>query len=63
MLSPHALRVLDNHNVYERIKDKALQSNMLTYKNGNDQTVDQYCFGSEKMFGHHTIRTMAKELL
>ncbi|KUI72922.1 Salicylate hydroxylase [Cytospora mali] len=63
MLSPNALRVLDSVGVYERIRDKALQFDVLTFKDGQDQTTDEYYFGSEKLYGYDAIRIMRKELL
>ncbi|KAI0179361.1 kynurenine 3-monooxygenase [Hypoxylon sp. FL1284] len=63
MLSPNALRVLDSVGVYKRIRDKSLQFNVLTFKDIQGQTTDEYYFGSEKLYGYHAIRIMRKELL
>jgi len=63
MLSPNALRVLDSVGVYERVRDKSLQFDVLTFKDGADKTVDEYYFGSKKMYGYDAIRIMRKELL
>lgn len=63
MLSPNALRVLDSVGVYKRIRDKALQFDVLTFKDGTNETTDVYYFGSEELYGYHAIRIMRKELL
>ncbi|KAI2629963.1 kynurenine 3-monooxygenase [Hypoxylon sp. NC1633] len=63
MLSPNALRVLDSVGVYERVRDRALQFDVLTFKDGQGQTTDEYYFGSEKLYGYQAIRIMRKELL
>jgi 2-polyprenyl-6-methoxyphenol hydroxylase-like FAD-dependent oxidoreductase len=63
MLSPNALRVLDSVGAYKRIRDKSLQFDKLTFKDGQDQTTDEYYFGSETIYGYQAIRIMRKELL
>ena len=63
MLSPNALRVLDSVGVYKRVRDKSLQFDVLTFKDSQDQTTDEYYFGSEKLYGYQAIRIMRKELL
>ncbi|KAI1643797.1 kynurenine 3-monooxygenase [Daldinia loculata] len=63
MLSPNALRVLDSVGVYKRVRDNSLQFDILTFKDGQDQTTDVYYFGSEELYGYHAIRIMRKELL
>lgn len=63
MLSPNALRVLDSVGVYQRVRSKALEFDVLTFKDGKDETTDVYYFGSEKLYGYDAIRIMRKELL
>lgn len=63
MLSPNALRVLDSVGLYKRIRDKALQFDILSFKDGEGNTVDQFYFGSEKLYGYDAIRIMRKPLL
>lgn len=63
MLSPNALRVLDSVGAYTRIRDKALQFDKLTFKDGKDETTDVYYFGSDKLYGYQAIRIMRQELL
>ncbi|KAI0458233.1 kynurenine 3-monooxygenase [Xylaria acuta] len=55
MLSPNALRVLDSVGVYERVRDKSLQFDVLTFKDGWGETTDEYYFGSQKLYGHPAI--------
>lgn len=63
MLSPNALRVLDSVGVYKRVRSKSLEFDVLTFKDGKDETTDVYYFGSEKLYGYDAIRIMRKELL
>lgn len=63
MLSPNALRVLDSVGIYERIRDRSLQFDVLTFKDTEGQTTDEYYFGSEKLYGYPAIRVMRKQLL
>lgn len=63
MLSPNALRVLESVGVYKRVRSKALELDVLTFKDGKDETTDVYYFGSEKLYGYDAIRIMRKELL
>lgn len=63
MLSPNALRVLDSVGVYERIRDRSLQFDVLTFKDVDGRTTDEYYFGSEKLYGYPAIRIMRKQLL
>lgn len=63
MLSPNALRALDNIGLYERLCDKALQFDKLYFKNDKDETTDIYYFGSKALYGYQAIRIMRKELL
>lgn len=63
MLSPNALRVLESVGVYQRVRSKALEFDVLTFKDVKDETTDEYYFGSEKLYGYEAIRIMRKELL
>ncbi|KAI0014599.1 hypothetical protein F4780DRAFT_784946 [Xylariomycetidae sp. FL0641] len=63
MLSPNALRVLDNVGVYKRIRDKGWQFDKLTFTDVSNRVTDVYYFGSEKLYGYQAIRIMRKELL
>jgi 2-polyprenyl-6-methoxyphenol hydroxylase-like FAD-dependent oxidoreductase len=63
MLSPNALRVLDSVGVYQNIRERAFQLDVLAFKDVNDNTTDEYYFGSEKLYGYSAIRIMRKELL
>ena len=63
MLSPNALRVLESVGVYQRVRRKSLEFDVLTFKDVKDQTTDEYYFGSKKLYGYDAIRIMRKELL
>lgn len=63
MLSPNALRALDNLGVYDRLRDKALQFDKLYFKNDKNETTDIYYFGSETIYGYQAMRIMRKDLL
>ncbi|CAH0043197.1 unnamed protein product [Clonostachys rhizophaga] len=63
VLSPNALRVLDSVGAYSRIRDKALQFDVLTFTDGENKVTDEYYFGSKELYGYKAIRIMRKELL
>jgi 2-polyprenyl-6-methoxyphenol hydroxylase-like FAD-dependent oxidoreductase len=63
MLSPNALRVLDSVGVYQRVRERSFQFDVLAFKDGQNNTTDQYYFGSEALYGYSAIRIMRKELL
>ncbi|KAI1503895.1 kynurenine 3-monooxygenase [Biscogniauxia marginata] len=49
--------------VYKRIRDNSLQFDKLTFKDGQNQTTNEYYFGSEKLYGYQAIRIMRQKLL
>jgi len=63
VLSPNALRVLDSVGIYQRVRERAFQLDVLAFKDVNDNTTDEYYFGSENLYGYSAIRIMRKELL
>lgn len=63
MLSPNALRVLDSVGVYQRVRDRSFHLDVLAFKDSQNNTTDEYYFGSEQMYGYSAIRIMRKELL
>ncbi|KAI3325928.1 kynurenine 3-monooxygenase [Xylariaceae sp. AK1471] len=63
MLSPNALRVLDSVGVYKRVHANSFQFDVLTFKDGQGQTTEEYYFGSEKLYGYQATRIMRKDLL
>ncbi|KAK5633347.1 hypothetical protein RRF57_009061 [Xylaria bambusicola] len=63
MLAPNALRVLDSVDVYKRVRDNAPRFDVLTFKDMQNKTTDEYYFGSEKLYGYSAMRVMRQELL
>ncbi|KAI3318675.1 kynurenine 3-monooxygenase [Xylariaceae sp. AK1471] len=63
MLAPNALRVLDSVGVYEQVRDKAFQFDVLTFKDGQNKTTDEYYFGSQKLYGYSAMRILRQQLL
>ncbi|KAI1360977.1 kynurenine 3-monooxygenase [Xylaria arbuscula] len=63
MLAPNALRVLDSVGIYKRVRDNALRFDVLTFKDMQNRTTDEYYFGSEKLYGYSAMRVMREELL
>jgi hypothetical protein len=63
MLSPNALRILDDMGVYERIQNKGFSFEALTFKNENGETTGKYFFGCEKLYGYQGLRIYRKALL
>ena len=56
MLSPDALRVLNALGVYEKIRDKGYNFEILEFKNDQGQTTERYWFGEEKEYGYKALR-------
>jgi 2-polyprenyl-6-methoxyphenol hydroxylase-like FAD-dependent oxidoreductase len=60
MLSPNALRVLDDLDVYERIRNKGYNFETLTFKEDDEKseykTTGKYLFGHEEMYGFKALR-------
>ena len=63
MLSPNALRVLDEIGVYERIRNKEFHFEKLTFKDEHDETVDVYYFGHEQLYGYKAFRVYRQILI
>lgn len=63
MLSPNALRVLDALGVYERIRNKGYNFEILTFKDEAGQTTDLYYFGHEKLYGYKALRVYRQVLV
>lgn len=63
MLSPNALRVLDALGVYERIRRKGYNFDILTFKDEAGQTTDLYYFGHEKLYGYKALRVYRQVLV
>lgn len=63
MLSPNALRVLDALGVYERIRSKGYNFEILTFKDEAGQTTDLYYFGHEKLYGYKALRVYRQVLV
>jgi 2-polyprenyl-6-methoxyphenol hydroxylase-like FAD-dependent oxidoreductase len=67
MLSPNALRVLDNLGVYERIRNKGYNFETLTFKEDNEEsgykTTGKYLFGHEEMYGFKALRIYRSVLI
>lgn len=63
MLSPNALRILDNLGVYERIRTKGYNFETLTVKSADGETTGHYSFGSEKMYGYKGLRVYRQVIL
>ena len=63
MLSPNALRVLDDLGVYQRIRNKGFNFDILDFKNEAGEKTDTYYFGSEKLYGYQALRIYRKVLI
>lgn len=63
MLSPNALRILDDLGVYNRIRTKGYNFETLTMKNGDGETTGRYSFGSEKIYGYKGLRVYRQVIL
>ncbi|KAI1359989.1 kynurenine 3-monooxygenase [Xylaria arbuscula] len=63
MLSPNALRALDQIGVYKRLGKMSLHFDKLYFKNDNNETTDIYYFGSRNLYGYQALRIMRRDLL
>ncbi|KAF2686353.1 kynurenine 3-monooxygenase [Lentithecium fluviatile CBS 122367] len=63
LLSPNALRVLDSVGVYQRVRERGYNLDILAFKDADGNTTDEYYFGSEKLYDYPAVRIMRKELL
>ncbi|GIC90488.1 FAD-dependent oxidoreductase [Aspergillus udagawae] len=56
MLSPNALRILDQLGVYERILPEGYEFDKLYFRSPDDQPMDTYDFGGTEQYGYHGMR-------
>lgn len=63
MLSPNALRVLDNLGVYKRLEPLAYHFEHLYFRNSDDELLDTFEFGSVQKFGYSGMRIYRFELI
>jgi 2-polyprenyl-6-methoxyphenol hydroxylase-like FAD-dependent oxidoreductase len=57
MLSPNALRVLDNLKAYERLQTLGYNFDTLTFMNDADYSKQgEYYFGQKEKYGYHALR-------
>ncbi|KAF2681991.1 kynurenine 3-monooxygenase [Lentithecium fluviatile CBS 122367] len=64
MLSPNALRVLDNLGAYERIQPLGFNFDTLTFMDDADyKKTGQYYFGNEEQYGYHALRIYRNVLI
>jgi 2-polyprenyl-6-methoxyphenol hydroxylase-like FAD-dependent oxidoreductase len=63
MLSPNALRILDDLGVYSRIRSKGWNFEALTFMNEGGESTGKYFFGHEKLYGYTGLRVYRQVLL
>ncbi|KAH9206700.1 kynurenine 3-monooxygenase [Leptodontidium sp. 2 PMI_412] len=63
MLGPNALSVLHSLGIYERIKDHGYLFSKLVYKDDQNNFLDEYYLGEEKLFGFNALRIYREILL
>lgn len=63
MLSPNALRILDNLGLYNRLKVQGYNFETVDYKNHDQITTDVYYLGQEKLYGYKALRIYRQTLL
>ncbi|KAJ5766771.1 uncharacterized protein N7511_004387 [Penicillium nucicola] len=61
MLSPNALRILDNIGIYKNIKTRGFNFNNLYFR--TSVPLDSYEFGSEEKYGYDALRIYRRELI
>ncbi|KAF2821650.1 kynurenine 3-monooxygenase [Ophiobolus disseminans] len=63
MLSPNALRILDNLGLYDRLKPQGYNFESIAYNNHEQVTTDTYLLGHEKLYGYKALRIYRQTLL
>ncbi|KAM0273586.1 hypothetical protein ACHAQH_008249 [Verticillium albo-atrum] len=63
MLSPNALRILDNLGVYQRLSPRAYHFKNLYFRTDDDELLDTFEFGSAEKHGYDGIRVYRFELV
>lgn len=56
MLSPNALRVLDTLNLYDSVKSKGFNFDVLHYRDVSGNLIETYEFGSREKYGFQALR-------
>lgn len=56
MLSPNALKILDALGVYERIRGKGYNFELLEYKDESGKLLETYEFGGKEKYGYAALR-------
>ncbi|KAI0204713.1 kynurenine 3-monooxygenase [Astrocystis sublimbata] len=63
MLSPNALRILDDFGVYPELVRKSFPFEYVYYKDADEKTIDRYPLGDEALYGYKAMRIYRQELL
>ena len=63
MLSPNALRVLDQLKVWEHIRPHGYQFERMTFLTDDHNIIGHYYFGSEQQFGYPGFRVRRQKLM
>lgn len=63
MLSPNALKVLDALDVYERVRVKGYNFEILEYKDGDGNLLETQEFGSQEKYGYKGLRIYRRVLI
>lgn len=63
MLSPNALRILDNLGVYSAVKQQGYSFETLHYRNAAGDLLETYEFGDEKKYGYKGLRVYRNVLI
>src|ERR1051326_8270319 len=63
MLSPNALRVLDNLGVYKKLRAQGYNFESIAFKNHEEITTDLYYLGEEKLYEYKALRVYRQILL
>ncbi|QGA14758.1 hypothetical protein EYB26_002414 [Talaromyces marneffei] len=56
MLSPNALRILDNLGIYKSVKEKGYNFETLHYRDISGKLLETYDFGGEEKYGYKGLR-------
>ena len=63
MLSPNAIRIMEDIELYRRVKDQGYLFESIAFKDADEKTTGVYYLGHEKLYGYQCLRLHRQILL
>lgn len=63
MLSPNAIRIMEDIGLYRRVKDQGYLFESIAFKDADEKTTGVYYLGHEKLYGYQCLRLHRQVLL